>query len=196
MTPNYKKIKIKIKNLIYSKFATNLIFSSVDLFFRFFGKKIWTDEWSVCVGIEQEPISKRRLTLSDELDSFGFYKLIIDAGGLSELEERTITCALDSLKKELIEKGIGELTLSDNFISKDYLKNQDPINHHIGTLKMGVDSKNGVVDKDLKVFEQKNLFISSSAVFPTSSNANPTLTIIALSLRLADHLKNLFEEQL
>ena len=196
MVPNYEKIKIKIKNLVQSKFATNLIFFSLDLFFRFFGKRMWTDEWSVCVGIEQEPICKRRLTLSKEIDAFGSHKLIIDAGKLSELEERTISCALDELKKVLIEKEVGELTLSENFLSKDYLKNQDPINHHIGTVKMGLDSKNGVVDENLKVFEQKNLFISSSAVFPTSSNANPTLTIIALSLRLADHLKNIFEKQL
>ena len=196
MVPNYEKIKIKIKNLVQSKFATNLIFFSLDLFFRFFGKRMWTDEWSVCVGIEQEPISKRRLTLSKEIDAFGSHKLIIDAGKLSELEERTISCALDELKKVLIEKEVGELILSENFLSKDYLKNQDPINHHIGTVKMGLDSKNGFVDENLKVFEQKNLFISSSAVFPTSSNANPTLTIIALSLRLADHLKNIFEKQL
>jgi len=53
----------------------------------------------------------------------------------------------------------------------------------------------GVVDKDCAVFGLPNLYIASSAVFPTSSHANPTLTIVAMALRLAAHLKNLAVNQ-
>jgi choline dehydrogenase-like flavoprotein len=63
--------------------------------------------------------------------------------------------------------------------------------HHIGTARMGASPSTSVVDGDCRVHNVGNLFISSSAVFPTSGQANPTLTIIALALRLGDHLKRL-----
>ena len=58
--------------------------------------------------------------------------------------------------------------------------------HIIGTLRMGSDAGNSVVDGDLRSHDHPNLFVSGSAVFPTSATANPTLTIAALALRLAD----------
>jgi choline dehydrogenase-like flavoprotein len=61
--------------------------------------------------------------------------------------------------------------------------------HHIGTARMAASPETGVVNTDCAVFDAPNLYIASSAVFPTSSNANPTLTIVALAVRLADHLK-------
>jgi choline dehydrogenase-like flavoprotein len=53
---------------------------------------------------------------------------------------------------------------------------------------MGFTRRDGVVDRDLRSFDCPNLFVSSSAVFPTSGQANPTLTIVALAARLADRL--------
>ena len=53
---------------------------------------------------------------------------------------------------------------------------------------MSNNSSEGVVDKNLKIHGVKNIYLSSSSVFPSSSSVNPTLTIAALSLRLADHL--------
>ena len=61
--------------------------------------------------------------------------------------------------------------------------------HHIGTTRMHVDPKQGVVDPDCRVHGLSNLYVAGSSVFPTSGYANPTLTIVALALRLADHLK-------
>ena len=58
------------------------------------------------------------------------------------------------------------------FLSGEYLERQDPINHHIGTAKMGSTKEAGVVDKNLKIFDLENIYISSSAVFPTSSNVD------------------------
>jgi choline dehydrogenase-like flavoprotein len=46
-----------------------------------------------------------------------------------------------------------------------------------------------VVDRNCRVHGIENLYISSSSVFPTTGTANPTFTIIALAIRLADHLK-------
>lgn len=62
--------------------------------------------------------------------------------------------------------------------------------HHMGTTRMHADPKKGVVDADLRLHEAKNLYVAGSSVFPTSGIANPTLTILALCMRLADHLKS------
>ncbi|NQE64267.1 GMC oxidoreductase [Caulobacter sp. RHG1] len=62
--------------------------------------------------------------------------------------------------------------------------------HHMGTTRMHADPRKGVVDADLRLHEARNLYVAGSSVFPTSGIANPTLTILALVMRLADHLKH------
>jgi choline dehydrogenase-like flavoprotein len=62
--------------------------------------------------------------------------------------------------------------------------------HHIGTTRMGRDPGSSVVDADCRVHGVGNLSIASAAVFPTSSQANPTLTVVALALRLAGRLRS------
>ena len=61
--------------------------------------------------------------------------------------------------------------------------------HHCGTTRMSDSPTTGVVDSNCKVFDVDNLYISGSSVFPTIGHTNPTLNLVALSLRLADHLK-------
>ncbi|MFO7685976.1 MAG: GMC family oxidoreductase [Desulfobacterales bacterium] len=63
--------------------------------------------------------------------------------------------------------------------------------HHLGTARMSASPRDGVVDRDLKVWNVDNLYIGDASVFPTSGNANPALTICALSIRLADHLSQM-----
>ena len=58
----------------------------------------------------------------------------------------------------------------------------------MGTTRMGTRIRNSVCDRDLRVHGYSNLYLSGSSVFPTSGASNPTLTIVALSYRLADHL--------
>ena len=65
--------------------------------------------------------------------------------------------------------------------------------HHMGTTRMADDPKLGVVDRDCRVHGVSNLFMAGSSVFPTSGSANPTLTIVALALRLAGTLKSELE---
>jgi choline dehydrogenase-like flavoprotein len=65
--------------------------------------------------------------------------------------------------------------------------------HQIGTTRMSNNPSNGVVNSACRVHGMQNLFIASSSVFPTSSQANPTLTIVAIAIRLADHLKTQHE---
>ena len=66
-------------------------------------------------------------------------------------------------------------------------------NHHLGTTRMSDDPKHGVVDRDGKVYGLDNLYVAGSSVFPTSGMAHPTFTIIALTLRLSDHLRKVLE---
>ena len=61
----------------------------------------------------------------------------------------------------------------------------------MGTTRMNVDPKKGVVDENCRVHSVPNLFIAGPSVFPTGGYANPALTIVALSIRLADYVKRL-----
>lgn len=64
------------------------------------------------------------------------------------------------------------------------------LGHSLGTTRMSDDPASGVVDRNCEVHGVSGLFIAGGSVFPTSGHANPTLTMLALSLRLAEHLKN------
>jgi choline dehydrogenase-like flavoprotein len=60
--------------------------------------------------------------------------------------------------------------------------------HHMGATRMADSPQRGVVDANLKLFGVHNGYVCSSSVFPTSGFSNPTHTIIALAMRLAEHL--------
>ena len=97
----------------------------------------------------------------------------------------------ESLATEIGKSGLGRVQLYD------WLFEDDPIWpghlgsgwHHMGTTRMHDDPKQGVVDANSKVHGIANLYVAGASVFATSAAVNPTLTIIALSLRLSDHLK-------
>jgi choline dehydrogenase-like flavoprotein len=100
------------------------------------------------------------------------------------------------LDSELADAGAGavksETWLDDPSCAWDIdpLIGNHPIGgyHHIGTTRMHADPRHGVVDENGRVHSAPNLYVAGSSVFPTSGWANPTLTILALTLRLADHL--------
>ena len=66
-------------------------------------------------------------------------------------------------------------------------------NHHMGTTRMNVDPKKGVANADGRVHGIGNLFVAGSGLFPTYGASNPTMNLVALTLRLADHLKGIFK---
>jgi choline dehydrogenase-like flavoprotein len=61
--------------------------------------------------------------------------------------------------------------------------------HHIGTTRMHRDPEHGVVDEHCRVHGVDNVYVASCSLFPTGGTFNPTLTILALTLRVADHVK-------
>jgi choline dehydrogenase-like flavoprotein len=89
------------------------------------------------------------------------------------------------LKKYLTNHQIGVLEAPFDILNPPSLSDAS---HHMGTTRMSSQPADGVVDADCKVHGLTNLYIAGSSVFPTSGNANPTFTIIALAIRLAKHL--------
>jgi choline dehydrogenase-like flavoprotein len=88
--------------------------------------------------------------------------------------------------------GIGRIRLQEQLRDKDDQSmpaNTSPGWHHQGTTRMSEDPKKGVVDANCKVHGIDNLFVAGSSCFPNGGAVNPTLSIVALSIRLADHIK-------
>jgi len=70
-----------------------------------------------------------------------------------------------------------------------------PSRHHMGATRMAKSPHDGVVDEQCRVHGVDNLYIAGSSVFPTSGIANPTLTLLALTFRLGDHLTEVAKAQ-
>jgi choline dehydrogenase-like flavoprotein len=136
------------------------------------------------INAEQSPDPDSRITLLNEKDVFGVPKLRID-WRMNDTDRHTIKTGLAIMRDEFHRSGCGDLA-----INEDRLENCWPVGgHHIGTTRMATSVSEGVVDENCRVHGVSNLYVASSSVFPTSSHANPTLTIVALAIRLADYLK-------
>lgn len=96
----------------------------------------------------------------------------------------------DAFARELLVSGIGRATTSPSN-SYDITGG----GHYMGTTRMGTTAQNSVVDKNCKLHSFDNLYIAGSSVFSAPGAANPTFSIVALSLRLADHLSTKIGEE-
>lgn len=138
---------------------------------------------------EHSPNPESRVWLSDKTDRYAMPKLVIDIK-FSRNDADALLRAHEKLHEWLLDTDIGRIEYRQPFAksSEAILANASHGTHQIGTARMGTNRHNGVVDKDLSCFDCSNLYIASSAVFPTSGQSNPTLTIAALSARLAQKL--------
>ena len=143
--------------------------------------------FSLEVHGEQCPRADSRVYLSEEKDELGMPRVVIDwKYSKQDIESARVT--LDILRQELEEQGVGTLEVDEEALEAALLRFGAYGGHHIGTTRMGTDPATSVVDSNCRVHGVDNLYISGSAVFPTSGQANPTLAITALALRLADHI--------
>lgn len=136
---------------------------------------------------EQVPDIDNRIELTDELDRLGMPRVSV----FWRMTEQDISSGIKSfnLLKSLFEKTQACRLEFDQKELEQSMANALPVGgHHIGTTRMGYTAKDSVVDTNCKVHGVDNLFIASSSVFTTNGHANPTLTIVALALRLADYL--------
>jgi choline dehydrogenase-like flavoprotein len=149
----------------------------------------------VVARAEQAPNPDSRVRLSDRRDAFGLRQIALDWRFL-DVDKRSLHVLMGALDRELQRLSLGRaeanswLEEADTPWEVDPLISGHPVGgyHHIGTTRMAASPKQGVVDADCRVHGLGNLYIAGSSVFPTSGWANPTLTILALSLRLGDHL--------
>jgi choline dehydrogenase-like flavoprotein len=144
--------------------------------------------YSVVSTQEQAPNPSSRVRLAQERDPLGMPRVLLE-WRLSDLDRHTIEVATDELVRGFGAAGIGKLHTPLD------LRSGWPANvpiswHHCGTTRMSDDPSKGVVNADLRVHGIDNLYIAGSSVFTTSGNGNPTLTIVALTLRLAAHLRD------
>jgi choline dehydrogenase-like flavoprotein len=145
---------------------------------------------------EQAPNPSSRVRLSRDCDALGIPKLELD-WRFSELDRRTLRVVGQLLDAELRRAGAGSVGSEDWLREDGPLWETDPLIgnhaiggfHHMGTTRMSDDPARGVVDASCRVHGLANLYVAGSSVFPTSGWANPTLTILALALRLAHHLE-------
>ena len=138
--------------------------------------------------MEQIPSPSNRVLLCSRKDPIGNPLAKLE-WSISPQDKKSLFSLHSVLKQELIENNIGNLIspILDNTETFESIKDAS---HHMGTTRMGVDPQSSVVDGNCRVHDIGNLFITGSSVFPTSGHANPTATIIALAVRLADHLKS------
>ena len=148
---------------------------------------VWLGVGGSC---EQVPNPDSRVSLSGQRDPLGLPRLKLD-WRLTEQDRLSFYANLRSLALEFGALGIGRLreTVTD---PRDWPQPVAGGSHHMGTTRMSNDPSRGVVDRDCKVHDVENLYVAGSSVFPTSGSANPTLTLVALTLRLAGHLKDRF----
>lgn len=136
---------------------------------------------------EQAPNPDSRLTLSRERDRLGMPQLKVD-WRTTALDHESLKGCYRVLADALARTGTGRLDYDEGELVSRAGKNGIVGGHHIGTTRMSSDPRHGVVDPNCRVHGVGNLYVASASVFPTSSQANPTLTIVALGLRLAEHL--------
>ncbi len=143
--------------------------------------------YSLDLRVEQAPNPDSRITLTEARDALGIPR--IELNWLIQDEDK------ESVRRtlELIGAGLGKTGQGRLWMPLDNEGRYDPpfTNegcHHMGTTRMSADPSEGVVDANLKVHDTDNLYIASCSVFPCGGFANPTLTIVALAHRLAQHL--------
>ena len=143
---------------------------------------------------EQAPNPASRVVLSSEKDALGMPQADLH-WKLTALDKRSVRTLFQVLANEFGRTGLGRVQILDwlledepmwpSFLSGGF--------HHMGTTRMHRDASQGVVDANCRVHSLANLFVAGASVFPTSGAPNPTLTLVALALRLSDHLKALSE---
>lgn len=147
------------------------------------------DVYTALLRMEHAPNPANRITLVEERDPLGTLRVGLD-WTFSAGENEGIRVTAVRFGEILGALSIGRFRLTEwlrdddpsfpNWIDGDY--------HHMGTTRMSDGPATGVVDWDCRVHEAPNLYVAGSSVFPTGGSSNPTLTIVAMTLRLAERI--------
>jgi len=140
--------------------------------------------------VDQAPNPDSRVTLSTERDQLGMNQVELH-WKLSAVDLRSAARALEIVALEFGRANLGRVRSLLDGDSTAVPPDTHGGYHHLGTTRMATDARQGVVDRDCRVHGVANLFVAGSSVFPTAPSATPTMTLVALALRLADHIKGL-----
>ena len=143
--------------------------------------------------MEQLSTLTNEISLSESKKDFFGQPLAEIAWSISEADSNNILKAGSLLKNfwdSTSLRKIGNFNMKSNDKIFSEIKKGDGIHHPSGSTRMSKNSKEGVVDKDLKLFSLKNTKILSTSVFPTGSGGNPTMTLFMLALRCIDQISN------
>ena len=132
------------------------------------------------VHAEMRPLASNKITLSNTQRDFLDQPVAQIVFRFNPQEIRT---AYGYINAELIRSGIGRMG-----VPREVKNIRNGGGHMIGSTRMGKDPSISVTDAHAQVWGMQNLYLAGSSLFPAAGAANPTLTILALSLRLADHL--------
>jgi choline dehydrogenase-like flavoprotein len=155
--------------------------------------KVWREPPGVYTTLYicgPNPDPQSRVTLGDDVDALGMRRTKLDWRVPDNFEQQ-MQRAHELLGQDLGRAGLGRLRIESSATGNDPMQNVNHGHHHMGTTRMHSDPRQGVVDADCRVYGIGNLFIAGSSVFTTYACDDPTMTIVALALRLSDHLKSL-----
>ncbi len=197
---NLSKVKNSIQNKSVKDFVVNLfntIFKINELFisiyYYLFKRRIVkpNSKYILNLSLEQEPDINSCITLSGEKDRFGLSKTKLH-WDISYLTWKTTIEFSKIIKNEFERLGLGKVILSSeiNYENKNWKQIFGDQNHHIGSTRMGESEISSVVNSNCRLWQTKNLYVAGSSIFTTSGHSNPSLTIIALAIRLSDYIKN------
>jgi choline dehydrogenase-like flavoprotein len=137
---------------------------------------------------EQAPNPESRVRLTDERDALDMPRVQLE-WRLGALDKHSLRRGHAILAREFGRAGLGRLQLLLGEDDHRWPPELSAGRHHMGTTRMHADPRRGVVDARGRVHGLGNLYVAGSSVFPTSGSAPPTLTLVALAMRLADDLK-------
>ena len=151
-----------------------------------------TNTYALHFHSEQSSNWNSRISLIDDEDAIGMKRAKISLL-YQQRDAESIVRAHELLDKHLQVNHIGSLEYwyPKKDLTEVVLSQAKDGFHQIGTIRMALSSKDGVTDEFGRVYGMENLYVCSSAVFPTSGQANPTLTILAFALRQVDHIKKI-----
>lgn len=136
---------------------------------------------------EQAPTRESYVGLSERKDALGQPRVDLH-WHVSQLDKKTIDVNLEHLARAFGREGHGRMQIRAGSLSSWKWNFLAGGNHHMGTTRMAATAAKGVVDSNCRMFDVPNLYVAGSSVFPNTGHANPTFTIIALAIRLADRL--------